>query len=161
MPSNASDGAPFTLVLDVVVETALPAATDPASFRWLVRSALAAEKVVGAWEIAIALVDDDHLRSLHDRFMGIDTPTDVMTFPRDGHAGGDIVVSVDRATAQSAAYGHTAAQEIDFLVLHGVLHLCGWNDPTDAQRSRMLDRQRVLQRRFRDSQTAEASSTVG
>src|SRR5438093_242911 len=59
----------------------------------------------GDWEIAVVLTTDDKLRELHKEFMGIDEVTDVMTFPaepneNDGIAGGDIVISVDRAAEQ-------------------------------------------------------------
>ena len=94
------------------------------------------------------LVDDDELRALHRDFMDIDEPTDVMTFPagedEEREAGGDIVISVDRAADQGPEHGHTTAHEIRFLIVHGVLHLCGWDDHTDADRAAMLERQRVI-----------------
>ena len=80
--------------------------------------------------------------------MGLDTPTAVMTFPSDGEeggaGGGDIVVSVERAAEQAVDFGQTPAEEIRFLVVHGLLHLCGWDDATTAQRTRMLERQSEL-----------------
>jgi hypothetical protein len=54
----------------------------------LVAFVLASEGAIGAWEITVALVDDARLQSLHRDFMGIDTPTDIMTFPADESAGG-------------------------------------------------------------------------
>ncbi|MER3437103.1 MAG: rRNA maturation RNase YbeY, partial [Chloroflexota bacterium] len=78
--------------------------------------------------MSFALTTDEHLRELHHRFMGIDEETDVMTFPldEDGEHGGDIVISVDRAEEQAAETGHGLSDEIRFLAVHGLLHLCGW-----------------------------------
>jgi rRNA maturation RNase YbeY len=110
------------------------------------------EGVGGIWSVAVALVDDGRLRELHRDFMGIDSETDVMTFPHgigpDGIRSGDIVVSVDRAAEQALAYGHDVVDEVRFLVVHGALHLCGWNDDTEETRRGMLDRQGELIRSF-------------
>ncbi len=108
---------------------------------------------VGEWEIAVVLKTDDTIRALHREFMGIDEATDVMTFPADpeeneGIAGGDIVISVDRAAAQGADYGNTPDQEIEFLLVHGLLHLCGWDDHSQSDRDKMLTYQAQLIARF-------------
>ena len=137
-------------VVDVVVirHTVSDETPDDAEIRELIDRALDAEEAVGAWEVSVVLVDDDELRALHRDFMDIDEPTDVMTFPvgedEEREAGGDIVISVDRAADQGPEHGHTTAQEIRFLIVHGVLHLCGWDDHSDADRAAMLERQRVI-----------------
>jgi len=109
---------------------------------------LAAEGATGIWEITVALVDDARLQSLHRDFMGIDTPTDVMTFPSgeadDEPHGGELVISVDHATTQAGAWGLSPEEEIRFLVTHGLMHLLGWRDDTDEQRRTMLERQQQL-----------------
>lgn len=111
----------------------------------------------GPWEVTLALVDDPALRELHARFMGLDSVTDVMTFPleEDGVNGGDIVVSVERAAAQGPDHGHTAEEEVRFLFVHGLLHLCGWDDATAALRGAMLTRQTTLLHAF------DAASKLG
>ena len=114
---------------------------------------LSAEGATGAWEITVAFVDDARLQSLHRDFMGLDMPTDIMTFPSDESAGdapgGELVISVDHAITQPAAWGLSASEEIEFLVVHGLLHLRGWRDDTDEQRERMLGRQHDLIHRWR------------
>jgi probable rRNA maturation factor len=109
---------------------------------------LSAEGARGPWEITVALVDDARLQALHRDFMGLDTPTDIMTFPNDEPAGeiqgGELVISLDHAITQSAAWGLSPSEEIEFLIVHGLLHLCGWRDDTDKQRERMLSRQHDL-----------------
>lgn len=108
----------------------------------IVRHVLKAEGRSGFWEVNVILVDDDELQELHRRFMSIDEPTDVMTFPFDGGAlGGEIVISVDRAAEQAADYGHSTWEEVRYLVGHGLLHLCGWIDTSEEQRAAMLARQ--------------------
>ena len=113
---------------------------------------LSLEGTSGDWEITVALVDDARLQSLHRDFMGIDTPTDIMTFPTDESAGefqgGELAISVDHAKTQAVAWGLSSAEEIVFLVVHGLLHLCGWQDDTDEQRQSMLDRQHDLFKRW-------------
>jgi probable rRNA maturation factor len=113
---------------------------------------LSSEGATGFWEITVALVDDARLQSLHRDFMGIDTPTDIMTFPTDESAGefqgGELAISVDHAKTQAVAWGLSSTEEIVFLVVHGLLHLCGWQDDTDEQRQSMLDRQHDLFKRW-------------
>ncbi len=139
---------PLDLDLDLVMDHPPPADLDLDCLRQLVAFVLRSEGASGSWSLAVVLSDDERLRRLHRDFMGLDTPTDVMTFPADGEtggaSGGDIVVSVERAAEQAVDFGQTPAEEIRFLVVHGLLHLCGWDDATTEQRSRMLDRQSEL-----------------
>jgi rRNA maturation RNase YbeY len=102
------------------------------------------------WSVSLVLTSDEHLTRLHDEFMGVAEPTDIMTFPDDDQPGGDIVISVDQAERQRHEDGWPLAQEVRFLVLHGVLHLTGWDDPASESRGAMLERQRVLLAEFQD-----------
>jgi rRNA maturation RNase YbeY len=133
------------IAVEVVVERPLPALGSAERLERLVRHALQAESVSGRWDVTVACVSDSELQRLHRDFMGTDEPTDVMTFPLgDGQQGGDIVVSVDRAVEQGREHGLSAWEEVCFLTVHGVLHLCGWTDDTEELRQRMLDRQSEL-----------------
>jgi rRNA maturation RNase YbeY len=67
-------------------------------------------------------------------------------------SGGQIYISVERAAEQAPEFGQTLSDEIAFLVLHGVLHLCGWDDDTDANRAVMLGRQAHLLEAFHQAQ---------
>jgi rRNA maturation RNase YbeY len=120
---------------------------------------LSAEGATGLWEVTVALVDDVRLQSLHRDFMGLDTPTDIMTFPNGEPAaeiqGGELVISVDHAITQSVAWGLSPSEEIEFLTVHGLLHLCDWRDDTDEQRERMLSRQHELIDQWRRQKTRE------
>jgi probable rRNA maturation factor len=135
--------------VDVIQETALPESVPEEELADLVRYVLAAEGQAGEWSVAVVLTSDQSLRALHREFMGIDAETDVMTFPSDREPGtegqgGDIVISVDRAADQAPEYGLTTWGEIRFLVAHGALHLSGWVDSTEEERTEMLARQQSL-----------------
>jgi probable rRNA maturation factor len=82
----------------------------------------------------------------------VDAPTDVLAFP-DATRGpfvaapglprylGDVIVSFPRASAQAAEAGHDTQADLQLLVVHGMLHLLGYDDVTDEQRARMWDAQ--------------------
>ena len=142
-------GEPTELELEVDVldlgDVALP--VDRTRVPRLLRWVLEAEDKRGSWSVTIVLTDDEHLRALHRDFMGIDENTDVMTFPfdeDDGVSGGEIVVSTERAVEQGPEHGLSPAQEVDFLIVHGLLHLCGWDDADPEARRRMHERQTAL-----------------
>jgi probable rRNA maturation factor len=136
---------PLETEIDVIFADEIDLDLDLNDLERLTRFALSAEKAFGHWTVAIALTSDDHLRRLHADFMSIDEVTDVMTFPVEDATGkvigGDIVVSVDRASIQGPEEGLSEFEEIRFLCVHGVLHLCGWDDATDDDRAAMHQRQ--------------------
>lgn len=140
-----NQAAPLSLDVSLVPGLGAEELADEAQLRALAHTILEAEGAVGAWEIAVALISDDELQSLHLQFMGIDEPTDIMTFPYgEGTPGGDLAISADHARARAAEWGNSPAQEIHFLVAHGVLHLLGWQDSNPEQRAAMLARQQEL-----------------
>ncbi len=100
--------------------------------------------------ISVAVVDDATIAGLHERFMGLSGPTDVLSFDlRDDAAveaiEGEIVVSADTARAVAARLGLGQKQEVLRYVIHGALHLAGWDDASVGQRSRMRrEEDRVL-----------------
>jgi len=137
--------------LEVLVEAISPEGLDAEQLGSLVSFVVGhAGPADARWTLAVVLTGDEQLRALHRDHMGLDTNTDVMTFPRsddpesDGDWGGDVVVSVERAAEQGPEFGHSALQEVRFLVVHGLLHLCGWDDGTDEARAAMLDEQTRL-----------------
>ncbi|MBW3632659.1 MAG: rRNA maturation RNase YbeY [Chloroflexi bacterium] len=139
---------PLELSFTLVIEAEAPSGIDGDELAALAAFVLTSERAVGFWEVTVALVDDDRLQELHRDFMGIDTPTDIMTFPSgegdDEPHGGELVISVDHATTQAGSWGLSPEEEIRFLVTHGLLHLLGWRDDTDEQQRAMLERQQRL-----------------
>jgi len=145
------------LVLSIDEQVPMPEGYDVDRIHAVIRASLEQEAAVGQWEIAIAFVSDADMQVLHRDFLDDDSPTDIMTFPReaawpgesDVANGGDIAISVDRAATQSVDEGWGTAQELEFLVAHGMLHLLGWDDHTPEDRAAMLDRQREILRLVR------------
>jgi probable rRNA maturation factor len=88
-------------------------------------------------ELSVALVGDRKMSDLHERFMGIAGPTDVLTFPLDADGrgrpvAGEVVVCVPEARRRAKAEGVPVERELLLYALHGMLHLCGYDDRTDA-----------------------------
>lgn len=83
------------------------------------------------------IATDGELRRLNREFRGKDAATDVLSFPAASNRAehlGDVAVSVGRARVQAREHGHTIEQEIQILMLHGVLHLLGLDHETDRGR---------------------------
>jgi probable rRNA maturation factor len=103
----------------------------------LTRFANRAQAAVGlAGEVEILLAGDATLRRLNRDFRAKDKPTDVLSFPAlegfgDGHAG-DLAISLQTAQRQATEHGHTLAEEVRVLLLHGFLHLAGMDHETDS-----------------------------
>ena len=91
-------------------------------------------------ELSVLLTDDDRIAALNDRYLNRKGPTNVLAFPMAGGPGpeipspmlGDVVVSVDTARREAAETGETGEAAIDRLVIHGVLHLLGFDHETGA-----------------------------
>ncbi len=80
----------------------------------------------------IAFVSDKRIRELNRQFRGVDKATDVLSFPAEEKFNlGDVAVSVDTAAVQAKENGLTFDEEIAQLILHGLLHLCGYDHETD------------------------------
>ena len=90
-------------------------------------------------ELAVVLVDEEFLCDLHLRFLDDPSATDVITFDLGEGPGpeGEVYVSVDRAREVSAARGTSLQRELALYVVHGVLHLCGFDDQSDCDRVKM------------------------
>ncbi len=92
----------------------------------------------GRGEIGIWICTDDEIADLHQRFMNIDGPTDVLSFAGDPPYLGDVAISYETAEMQAFDVGHPIQREIAYLALHGLLHLLGYDDLTVYDRKRML-----------------------
>jgi len=104
-------------------------------------------------QVTVVVTDDVGIQELNHDFLGIDGPTDVLSFgaqeaagpfvvaPEAGNYLGDVIVSYPRAVAQAAEQGHPAGQELDLLVVHGLLHLLGYDHASDADQAVMWARQ--------------------
>jgi probable rRNA maturation factor len=106
------------------------------------RKALAAEGYDKRSGLAIVIVGDEELRALNRRYHGVDGPTDVLSFgsPEDEHLG-DIFISYETARSNARRAGWRVQDELELLVIHGILHLTGYDDTTAQKRRKMWERQ--------------------
>ena len=94
-------------------------------------------EVTDGREFCCLITSDEELRRLNREFRGRDYATDVLSFCGDC---GEIAISFDAARRQAAEYGHSVAEEIEILMLHGVLHLLGLDHETDGGRMSRVER---------------------
>lgn len=105
-------------------------------------------------DITIVLADDRQLHELNLDYLGVDSPTDVLSFPAgevdpetESLYLGDIAISIPRATQQAQTGGHPVAAEVQLLVVHGTLHLLGYDHSTDDEKAVMWAEQaKVLEK---------------
>ncbi len=126
------------------------------------REVLASEHCVSA-TISIAIVDNEKIHELNQRYLQHDYPTDVLSFlleceidpdalpiPKNGPRGsakrfeGEIVVSAEMAKQMAAKYRWKPADELTLYVVHGLLHLCGYDDSTAKEETLMRQRERTM-----------------
>ncbi len=85
-------------------------------------------------ELSVALVNDSRMSELHLRFMDLAGPTDVLTFPLEGAGrhvtAGEVVVCVPEARRRAAEHATRVEHELLLYAIHGMLHLCGFDDRT-------------------------------
>lgn len=136
---------------------------DQAKLIQIAESVLLAENVAAA-EVSLAIVDDETIHALNRRYLDHDWPTDVISFslqeealppeatPRADLSGkridGEIVISSETAARVAAEQGTPAEEEISLYLVHGLLHLCGFDDQTSGDRERMQERQQTHLQKF-------------
>ena len=97
--------------------------------------------------VTVAFVSDRQMRELNERWRGKKGTTDVLSFPAEqdeserleGRTLGDILISVEQAARQAAQHGLSFETEVEQLILHGLLHLCGYDHERDAGEMNRLE----------------------
>jgi len=96
-------------------------------------------------EISFAFVDNKQIQELNRKYRQIDSPTDVLSFSMDDEIWGDIIISTERAKSQAEDYGHSIERELGYLVVHGILHLLGYDHKSPGEKIEMRRKEeRVL-----------------
>jgi probable rRNA maturation factor len=97
-----------------------------------------------ASDLTVVITNDEQLHELNRQFLDIDAPTDVLSFPADFTDPdnetpylGDILISFPRAALQASTAGHAVMEEIQLLVVHGVLHLLGCDHDEPSEKAKM------------------------
>ena len=161
---------------EIPVSADIPGMDDGirAFIRKVIRTALAAEGIDFPCEVDVLLTSDAGIHAINRDQRGVDSPTDVLSFPAfdlepgDPHALkdsgdppplladmadpgsgrvplGDMVISMDRVTAQAKEYGHSNRRELAYLVTHSVLHLLGYDHLDEGpQKAQMREREEAI-----------------
>jgi probable rRNA maturation factor len=128
----------------IVIEPTDPAPHPAPSIRRteLTRFLTRAQRAVGLrGEVTILLADDKRLKELNRSFRGKNKATDVLSFPAyhdqqnptaTEDIAGDLAISIDTAARQAAEFNHTLEDELRILILHGLLHLAGYDHEADS-----------------------------
>lgn len=108
------------------------------------------QKLAGAFDskfsaLSVVLVSDRQMAGLNLRYHNTPGPTDILTFDYGGGTG-ELIISVDHAVSQARRYRTTPVRELALYVVHGLLHLAGYDDRTPVQRRRMRAAERRLLR---------------
>jgi probable rRNA maturation factor len=118
---------------------------DRAQMRHLVRTVLEGEGEADA-EISLAFVDNPTIHQLNKRYLNHDEPTDVLTFTLSGAGArkleGELVIGAEVARVQAETRGHAVEAELALYVIHGLLHLCGFDDTSERAATQMRERER-------------------
>ncbi len=138
------------------LRTSLPWAERLPTPRTLSRFLAEAQaKVKLRGQVSVLLTTDREIRRMNREFRGIDKATDVLSFPASAVApglkgaeapAGDLAISIETARKQAAAQGHALTCELKILILHGLLHLAGYDHESDD--GRMARRERVMRAEF-------------
>jgi probable rRNA maturation factor len=146
---------------------------DEAALAALCRHVLDRMRVHPLAELSVLLVDSDAMAALHVQWMDEAGPTDVLSFPmdelrpgsedREPEPGllGDVVICPQVAAEQAVAAGHSAADELQLLCTHGILHLLGYDHAEPAEEQAMFGLQRDLLREWRDARPVRSAGDAG
>ena len=139
------------MAYDISIEAAVEATgVDVEALGALASRVMTGEDVAEGTGLAILVTDDDEIRQMNHQFLGIDEPTDVLSFPDDIDEGfvegvggepylGDIAIALPTARRQAAQAGHSIDAELAHLLTHGILHLRGYDhvdNPEEEARMR-------------------------
>jgi rRNA maturation RNase YbeY len=133
----------------VAVNTMTNAPINRRAIKKLCERALKAEKVRRDAVLSLSLVSEDHIEMLNRKYLNSEGPTDVIAFPmgeesRDGYLLGDVLVCPEIVEAWKDQYGVKRGKELEFVVVHGVLHLLGNEDHDEEGFTRMYRRQKEI-----------------
>lgn len=136
---------------------------DRAWIKKIVRQVLRAEGVPPPYETSLVFTDSEMVKNLNRDYRGIDEPTDVLAFymlPHNGIASsfvlppdgvtrlGEVIISYPQALVQAKEQGHSPQRELALLVIHGVLHLLGYDHEESGEAKKMRGREEELLEKY-------------
>jgi probable rRNA maturation factor len=160
--ASSGEGEPSRTCTDIVIEDerwASVAGLEDLIPKLAAETLLAAHLSPGSHSVSIALLSDAEVRGLNKAFRGKDAPTNVLSFPSPAevHAGGpkgeplflgDVALAYETVVSEASAQGKTVLQHTAHLVVHGVLHLAGFDHEGDADAERMEAAEGAILARF-------------
>ncbi len=145
--------------IDVLIDEGLERCPEPSWLRSIAEQVLVAQEVGSTAELGLVIATQERVRELNRNYLGRDEPTDVIAFsmlpdeedrisfvpPPDGvlHLG-EVIISYPQAQIQAEEHGHSIEREMTILIIHGVLHLLGYEDEKPELKRRMAAREKEI-----------------
>jgi len=148
---DRKSSAKTNVEVEVQVAPAFVGALSPEQLQAVAEAVLRSEGRSG--QLALVVTDDEGIQELNRDFLGVDEPTDVLAFSAKEEGGlfvtapeaeaylGDLILSYPRAVAQAGELGHPVELELKLLVVHGLLHLLGYDHAAEEEKAVMWARQ--------------------
>lgn len=145
--------------IEILVKGKFQRLVDEAWVKLIVRQVLNAEGVAPPYEVSLVFTDSETVRRLNRDYRGVDEPTDVLAFymlpqkeadplfvvPPDGVTRlGEVIISYPQAVEQAKEQGHSTERELALLIIHGILHLLGYDHEEPEEEHEMREREAEL-----------------
>ena len=145
--------------VEIFVEEKFRGLVDEGWARRIAQTVLKAEEVAPPYEVSLVFTDSETVQQLNRDYRGVDEPTDVLAFcmlsqkevdssfalPPDGVTRlGEVIISYPQAVEQASEQGHSSERELALLIIHGILHLLGYDHEEAEEESKMRTREREL-----------------
>jgi probable rRNA maturation factor len=145
--------------IEISVEEKFRGLVDGGRVKKIVRQVLKAEGIAPPYEVSLLFSDSEIVRRLNRDYRGMDEPTDVLAFymlpqeqaddsfaiPPDGVTRlGEVIISYPQAVVQAKEQGHSIERELALLIIHGILHLLGYDHEEPKEDRKMREREREL-----------------
>ncbi len=138
-------------MIEINRKKSFPQSPDTSLLQLAARTALLQQGAPKDITLSLLLTDDTQIKSLNRDYRGIDAPTDVLSFEvreRDPETGllylGEIIISIPYAMRQAKKKGHSLNAEAQLLLVHGILHLLGYNHAEEEEKEKMWEAQTAI-----------------
>ena len=98
-----------------------------------------AYKISKQKEISLAFIGDAEMKKINQAYRGLNQATDVLAFSGEGNYLGEILIDYSQIRRQAGRYNSSAKKEMVFILVHGLLHLIGYDDKTETDRIKMIN----------------------
>ena len=152
--------------INIIIEGEFAGCPDAGWLQKVVTRVLRAQDIGGDAEIGLVITGQDKIRELNKTYRGKGRPTDVLAFymtgtgefvtPPDGvkHLG-EVIISYPQAALQAQEQGHSVEKELTILIIHGVLHLLGYDHEETRQKKEMSTREQAILSEIESKQESE------